>query len=160
MPQIIQVAAIAIATLGTGAATLGYMNPDISDYPIPEGDWARGHELDGRTFHTIDTVVETGEVITDELVFEDGMFQSVMCQAYCDFGWAEYRSKTIDGTLHFSGRTVCPDAPHTVVFYGTVVGDEIRFEGTWTTRRWYWTRQINVIGHGSTVPTDGPAASG
>ena len=160
MAQILQVAAIAVVTLGTGAATLTAMNGDVPDYSVPDGDWSRGSALDGRVFYTVDTIVETGEILTDELVFRDGTFQSVMCQAYCDFGWSDYQTKREGDVIHFTARTECPDAPHTVVFYGTVVGDEIRFEGTWTTRRWYWTHQINVTGLGSPTPPAGDGVSG
>jgi hypothetical protein len=81
-----------------------------------------------------------------------------MCQEYCDFGWSEYRTKEIDGTLHFTATTRCPDAPHTVVWYGTVTGEDVRFEATWTTRRWYWTYQIEATGAGSTTPAPEAAA--
>ena len=39
MPQLLQIAAIAAATFGTGAATLTVMNEDIPDLAVPEGDW-------------------------------------------------------------------------------------------------------------------------
>ena len=152
MPQILQVAAITLATVGTGAATLTVMNEDVPDFQVPAGDWAPGNELDGRVFYTTDTVIETGELLQDELVFRDGTFQSVMCQVYCDFGWSEYQTKIVDDVIHFTARTECPDAPHVVVFYGTVTGDEIEIEGSWTTRRWYWTHQITMTGFGSVTP--------
>ena len=160
MSQILQIAVIAIATLGTGAATLSVMKPDVPDMAVPEGAWEPGSALDGKVFYTTDTIVDTGEILKDELAFQDGTFQSVMCQAYCDFGWSDYQTKMVGGTLHFTARTVCPEAPHTVVFYGTVEGDDIRFEGTWTTRRWYWTHQINVVGEGSTRPPPDARVSG
>lgn len=160
MSQILQVAVIAIATLGTGAATLTVMKPDLPDMAIPEGDWSAGSALDGKTFYTTDTILETGEILKDELVFRDGTFQSVMCQAYCDFGWSDYQTKTIGETIHFTARTICPDAPHTVVFYGTVKGEDVQFEASWTTRRWYWTHQITAVGEGSTTPPPEAQVSG
>lgn len=148
MSQIVQIAVIALATLGTGAATMKVMNEDIPDLAVPKGDWSDGTTLDGRSFEVVGTIRSNGEVLTDELRFQDGTFQSVNCQEYCDFGWSEYRTKTVDGVLHFAATTVCPDAPHTVVWYGTVTGDEMTIEGTWTTRRWYWTHQIAFSGTG------------
>lgn len=160
MTTIAQVAAMAAIAVGTGAATLTVMNDDIADLVVPEGPWELGGALDGRVFYTTDRVKETEEVLKDELHFVDGRFQSAMCQVYCDFGWSEYRTWIEGDVIHFTTTTVCPDAPHTVVWYGTVTDDDISFEGTWTTRRWYWTRQLNVSGAGSVAPADGQAASG
>lgn len=160
MTPIAQAAAIAALALGTGAATVTVMNEDKPDLAVPEGPWEPGSALDGRVFYTVDTIAETGEVLTDELHFRDGRFQSAMCQEYCDFGWSEYQTWTEGDTIRFATTTTCPDAPHTVVWYGMVTGDEISFEGTWTTRRWYWTRQLNATGAGSTTPPDATAPSG
>jgi len=142
MPQIIQVAAIAVATLGTGAATMSVMNEDIPDLHVPEGAWVSSGALDGRAFEVYGHDVNSGAVLEDEIIFRDGAFQSVDCQNYCNFGWSDYQTKEIDGVIHFTATTVCPDAPHTVVFYGQVDGDAVTIQGTWTTRRWYWTNQI------------------
>lgn len=149
MAQIIQVAAIALATLGTGAATLSVMNEDIPDMKVPEGAWTSSGALDGRAFEIYGIDVESGAELEDALLFRDGMFQSVDCQNYCDFGWSDYKTKEIDGVIHFTVTTICPDAPHTVVFYGRVDGDQITLEGTWTTRRWYWTNQIVIEATGT-----------
>lgn len=129
-PRIIQVAAIAIASLGTGAATMSVMNKDIPDIAVPEGAWISSGALDGRAFEVYSRDVESGAVLEDELVFRDGTFQSFDCQNYCDFGWSDYQTKEIDGVLHFTATTICPDAPHTVVFYGQVDGDTITAKGT------------------------------
>lgn len=154
MPQIIQVAAIAIATLGTGAATMSVMNEDIPDLQVPEGAWVSAGALDGRAFTMVGTVTESGAVLEDELLFRDGTFQSVDCQNYCDFGWSDYQTKDIDGVIHFTATTRCPDAPHTVVWYGQIDGDAITLEATWTTRRWYWTNQIALEATGTATEFD------
>lgn len=152
--QIMQVAAIAMATLGTGAATMSVMNQDIPDMEVPEGPWTSSGTLDGRAFTVYGIDVGSGAVLEDELLFRDGAFQSVDCQNYCDFGWSEYQTKDIDGVIHFTTTTICPDAPHTVVFYGQVKGDTITLEGTWTTRRWYWTNQIVMEASGMATDFD------
>ena len=158
MPQIIQAAAIAVATLGTGAATMSAMNEDIPDLQVPEGAWVSSDALDGRAFtiHGID--VESGAVLEDELLFRDGTFQSLDCQNYCDFGWSDYQTKDIDGVIHFTATTLCPDAPHTVVWYGQVDGNMITLEATWTTRRWYWTNQIALEASGAATDFDAATA--
>ncbi|WP_425040572.1 hypothetical protein [Primorskyibacter sp. S187A] len=151
MPQILQVAAIAMATLGTGAATMTVMNEDIPDLKVPDGDWSQSGALDGRSFEVNGVDVASGAVLEDLIVFRNGTFQSVDCQNYCDFGWSEYQTKEIDGVIHFTARTICPDAPHTVVFYGQVDGDDVTLDGTWTTRRWYWTNQIALTATGTSA---------
>lgn len=160
MPQILQVAAISLATLGTGAATMTVMNPDISDFAVPEGNWSAGSLLDGKSFHIKGADTDSGEILTDELVFRDGTFQSVNCQTYCDFGWSSYETKVVDEAIHFTATTVCPDAPHTVVWYGTVSGDTVEISGTWTTRRWYWTHQIRFTAESAPSLTENENISG
>ncbi|WP_424973734.1 hypothetical protein [Dinoroseobacter sp. S124A] len=154
MTQIIQVAAIVLATAGTGAATMSVMNEDIPDLEVPEGAWGAPGALDGRAFTVRGIDMESGAVLEDELLFRDGTFQSADCQIYCDFGWSDYQTKEIDGVIHFTTTTLCPDAPHTVVWYGQVTGDTITFDVTWTTRRWYWTNQIVLEGSGTATDFD------
>ena len=160
MTQILQIAAISIATLGTGAATMSMINEDIPDLAVPAGDWKPGHELDGRSFEILGTDKVSGAVLDNRIMFRDGTFQSADCQNYCNFGWSDYQTKAIDGVIHFTARTICPDAPHTVVWYGRVIGDAVVLDGTWTTRRWYWTNQIAVTATGLGVPLAGDGASG
>lgn len=160
MTQIAQAAAVAVIALGTGAATVTVMKQDLPDITVPEGPWEPRGALDGRVFYTVDTIRETGEVVEDELHFVDGRFQSAMCQKYCDFGWSEYLTWLDGETIHFATTTRCPDAPHTVVWHGTVTGDNVRFEGTWTTARWYWTRRLNAVGKGTSVPPADAANAG
>jgi hypothetical protein len=152
MTPITQAATVAALALGTGAAAVTALNKDIPDLAVPEMPWSQSASLDGLTFYTEDIVAQTGEVLKDELVFRNGGFQSVMCQEYCDFGWTPYQTWTDGEVTHVTVTTRCPDAPHTVVWYARITGDRIAFEGTWTTRRWYWTHQLNVTGQGSTAP--------
>ncbi|GAB5445955.1 MAG: hypothetical protein Gyms2KO_08280 [Gymnodinialimonas sp.] len=154
MPQILQIAAIAAATLGTGAATLTVMNEDIPDLAVPEGDWAMTGALDGMTFEIYGEDPASGAIMEDEIIFRDGTFQSVDCENYCSFGWTEYQTVTVESVTHFTVTTLCPDAPHTVVWYGTVTGDAVEIDVSWTTRRWYWTNQIRVQAAGTLTPSE------
>ncbi len=154
MSQILQIAAIAAATLGTGAATLSVMNEDIPDLAVPEGDWTASGALDGITFQINGEDLSSGAELEDDIVFRDGMFQSADCEQYCNFGWSDYQTKEIDGVIHFTTTAICPDAPHTVVWYGTVTGDEVVVDVTWTTRRWYWTNQIPMRATGATTQSE------
>jgi len=154
MTQILQVLAIAAATVGTGAATLTVMNEDIPDLAVPEGPWTASRALDGKAFEIRGTDTASGAALENVISFRNGSFQSADCQEYCDFGWSEYRTKRTDGILHFTATTICPDAPHTVVWYGTVDGDTVTIDATWTTRRWYWTNQIAIEASGMAVDID------
>lgn len=158
MPQILHIAAIAVATFGTGAATLSVMNEDIPDLAVPEGDWKPTGALDGFAFRVSGEDLSSGAKLEDEIVFRNGTFQSVDCEEYCNFGWSDYQTKEIDGVIHFTTTAICPDAPHTVVWYGTVTGENVEIDVTWTTRRWYWTNQIPIEVDGTAIPFE--AASG
>lgn len=160
MTPLAQAAAVCAIVLGTGAATVTAIKGDVVEPVIPDAPWALSTALDGRTFYTVDIVQQTGEVLEDQLIFKDGTFQSAMCQKYCDFGWTPYQTWSEGDTVHFTATTTCPDAPHRVVWHGAVTGDDVSFEATWTTRRWYWTHQINAIGSGSVTPPAGEAPTG
>ncbi|WGH79650.1 hypothetical protein [Jannaschia ovalis] len=157
MPPVLYATVVAIFALGAGAATVSSLKDDIADLAVPDAPWQPGG-LDGRVFATSDVIHETDTVMEDELHFRNGRFQSARCQEYCDFGWSEYRTWQQDDVIHFTATTRCPDAPHTVVWLGTVTGDAIAFKGTWTTRRWYWTRQLNATGAGREASV--PVAAG
>ncbi|MEO9825538.1 MAG: hypothetical protein ABJF50_14060 [Paracoccaceae bacterium] len=154
MPQFLQIAAIAVATLGTGAATFSVMNEDMPDLAVPEGDWAATGALDGRTFKIFGDVPSRNAALEDDIIFRDGTFMSTDCEEYCNFGWTDYQTKEVDGVIHFTTTAICPDAPHTVVWYGTITGDEIALDVTWTTRRWYWTNQIAIRALGTAIPSE------
>ena len=154
MSQILQIAVIAAATFGTGAATLTVMNEDIPDLEVPAGAWSAQGALDGKTFSVQGTDLKSGAELSDRIHFRDGTFQSADCQEYCDFGWSDYQTKEVDGIIHFTATALCPDAPHTVVWYGTVLDGELSLDVTWTTRRWYWTSQIHVKAAGSVVHSE------
>jgi len=96
----------------------------------------------------------SGAVLENNISFRDGTFQSADCQEYCNFGWSDYQTREIDGVIHFTATTICPDAPHTVVWHGAVTDNAVVLDGTWTTRRWYWTNQIAVRATGTLTPPE------
>lgn len=145
MITILRTAAFAVAVLATGAAAVTALKSDIPDFAVPAGPWQAGSDLDGRAFHVTGTVLETGAAMPETVLsFVDGQFQSSRCQVACEFGWHEYQTFTEGERIHFTATTRCPEAPFTVVWYGTVVGDEAQIAGTWTVRRWYWTHQATI----------------
>lgn len=153
MKAALKAIALLLAVIAMGAATVALIKKDIPDLAIPDAPWETGTALDSDVYYTTDTIIESGDVVLDEFHFKDGTFQSAMCQIYCDFGWSEYKTWQEDETIHFYAVTRCPDAPHRVVFLGQVVNGQLTFTSTWTTRRWYWTHQINVKGYGTMTPT-------
>lgn len=161
MTPILQAAAAAVVAIGTGATAVTVMNEDVPDFAVPALAWQPGSTLDGRAFRMTGMVKESGAEMPETVFsFVDGRFQSSRCQVYCEFGWQEYRTWADGEVTHFTATTRCPDAPHTVVWYGILEDDDMRFEGTWTTRRWYWTRQINAVGEGVPVMPGAGATSG
>ena len=155
MTPIAQAAAIAALPLGTGAATVSVMSPDIPDMPVPQAAWAPGSALDGKSF-TLPAVPQPGDRDqTAVLHFRAGTFQSADCEEYCTFGWSDYQTWTEGEITHFTATARCPTEPHTVVWHGKVVGDDMTVAFSWTTRRWYWTHQITGAGTGTALP---PAA--
>ena len=115
MTPTLQIFAVGVLAIGAATGAVSIMSKDIPDLAVPEGPWQAGSALDGSVFYTVDRISGSDEVLRDELHFVDGRFQSSMCQEYCDFGWSEYETKEIDGTLHFTVTTRCPAAPHTTV---------------------------------------------
>lgn len=160
MTPITQAAAIACITLGTGAAAVSVLNPDVPDLTVPEADWSTGQALDGKSFFIQAELDNGAEGETDTLVFEDGRFMSMDCETYCNFGFSEYRTWIDGDAIHFTTVAKCPTAPHTVVWHGWIVDDQITVDMSWTTRRWYWTHQITGTGSGSLVPGGKDAVSG
>lgn len=154
MAKVLQIAAIVAATFGAGAATLTVMNEDIPDLAIPDGNWSATGALDGMAFEIYGEDLASGAVLEDEIIFRDGTFQSVDCEEYCNFGWTEYQTQEIDGVIHFTTTIICPDAPHTVVWLGTVSVGEVVIDATWTTRRWYWSNQIALRATGTQVASE------
>lgn len=166
MTPILQVLGLAAAVLGTGAATVSVMNSDVPDMAVPDADWAPSTALDGRAFSIVADLDTSDAPETDVLLFRDGQFQSTDCEDYCNFGWTDYQTwtETEAGAeiVHFTVTTRCPTAPHTVVWVGQVMGDEIEVEMSWTTRRWYWTHQIMGTATGQITEHDatGDAVTG
>ncbi|WP_424928857.1 hypothetical protein [Amaricoccus tamworthensis] len=158
MTPIPQAFAVGAIVIGAAIGAVSVMGRDIPDLAVPEGPWQASSALDGRVFYTVDRIADSDDVLHDELHFVDGRFQSAMCQKYCDFGWSDYQVKQVNGALQFTATTRCPHAPHTVVWYGTVDDDSLRFQGTWTTRRWYWTHQIYFEGRGTSTAPAGPVS--
>lgn len=73
----------------------------------------------------------------DILVFADGKFTSSMCFEY-GFTGGPYRAWTAGDLIHFSAETVSPTHGK-MNWKGTLQGDTMVVDYSWTKERWLWT---------------------
>ena len=76
---------------------------------------------------------------TDLLLFNDGMFVSKGCEQRCGYTAAEYQILAVGDHFEVISETPCLKSDATILWQGTVKGDEIEGSFTWTNKRWYWT---------------------
>lgn len=158
MTNVVYAAAAAVAVLlGGGTAAVTTMQSGIEEVTIPDLPYAPSTALDGRSFYIEAEIVGWDGTETDELMFRDGHFISLDCQEACDFGWTGYEAWEDGDTIHFTVTTNCSEAPHEVVWVGSVTGDTISADMVWTTRRWYWRHQI--VGTGGGPEIEAPEAT-
>jgi hypothetical protein len=91
---------------------------------------------------------------TDMLIFDNGMFVSKGCEARCGYTSAEYRIRAVGDQFEVISETPCLKSDATILWRGTVKGDEIEGTFTWTNRRWYWTFEKEFWFKGKLVKTD------
>ncbi|MEJ2234056.1 MAG: hypothetical protein P8X67_09020 [Syntrophobacterales bacterium] len=93
--------------------------------------------LDGKKF-----VGETGEKgkkvhHEDVLSFSDGKFTSSGCFQY-GFKDGPYTATVEGDSIHFQAETISPTHGK-MVWKGTLKGDTLNVDYTWTKERWLWT---------------------
>jgi len=126
--------AIAVGALVlAGAASAPATGEDAA--PAPRGSAV----LDGRTFTARAGPVGEPADVDDTLVFDDGLFLSEECERRCDYPASPYFAREREGVVEFLSETRCPGKDAELVWRGTVDGEKIRGEVTWTSSRWYWT---------------------
>lgn len=76
---------------------------------------------------------------TDLLAFNDGMFISKGCEKRCGYTAAEYQIRAVGDHFEVISETPCLKSDATIIWQGTVNGDEIEGTFTWVNKRWYWT---------------------
>ncbi len=91
---------------------------------------------------------------TDLLIFNNGMFVSKGCERRCGYTAAEYRMRAVGDHFEVISETPCLESDATILWRGTVKGDEIEGTFTWTNRRWYWTFEKEFWFKGKLVKTD------
>ena len=73
----------------------------------------------------------------DVLVFKDGQFTSSMCFEY-GFTGGPYTARAEGDLIHFEAETISPTHGK-MNWKGTLQGDTMEVEYSWTKERWLWT---------------------
>jgi hypothetical protein len=127
--------------------------PLAAQTPPPPDSGARG-ALDGAVFDSVLTVDQYDAPFIDRMTFARGMFYSEECQHACDFGWADYHSRSEGDATAFVIEMTCSDAPQSVRWEGRVIGDRIEGDVVWTVERFYWSVRRTGRFEGRLVATD------
>ena len=135
--------------------TIGYLSAaDI----VPTANKSSGTPqisiLEGKSFSGDLGLSDKPASATDLLVFDNGMFVSKGCEARCGYTAAEYQIRAIGDHFEVVSETPCLKSDATILWRGTVKGDEIEGTFTWTNRRWYWTFEKEFWFKGKLVKTD------
>ncbi len=98
---------------------------------------AAAHLLDGKSFKG--PTGEKGKKThhEDVLVFKDGQFTSSMCFEY-GFTGGPYTAWAEGDLIHFEAETISPTHGK-MNWKGTLQGDTMEVEYSWTKERWLWT---------------------
>lgn len=75
----------------------------------------------------------------DLFVFREGMFVSKECERRCGYAATPYWVRLEGNDVQFHAVAPCQKSDATMVWNGTVNGDEIEGTIAWTSKRWYWT---------------------
>ena len=89
---------------------------------------------------------------TDLVIFTEGQFISKNCQERCGFTSGDYWIRRTGNQLDVKALTPCLTADATILWEGTVNGDQIEGKFTWTNNRWYWTFEKEFWFKGTLVP--------
>jgi len=95
--------------------------------------------LDGKSFSGELGLLGKPASATDLLLFNDGMFISKGCEEKCGYTAAKFQVRAEEGSLIVKSETPCLKSDATIIWQGTVKGDEIEGTFTWINKRWYWT---------------------
>lgn len=95
--------------------------------------------LDGKSFKGELGPLGKPATATDILVFNDGMFISKGCEKRCGYTAAEYQIRVKGSYFEVVSETPCLKSDATILWKGTVKGNEIEGVFTWKNKRWYWS---------------------
>ena len=110
--------------------------------------------LEGKSFAGELGQIGKPAMAEDLLIFQDGMFVSEKCQKKCGYTAGPYWMRSTEDGVQVRAETPCLKSDATIVWNGTVKGDEIEGIFTWTSRRWYWTIEKEFWFNGKLVESD------
>lgn len=95
--------------------------------------------LDGKVFAGELGSVGKPALTQDLFEFREGMFVSKECERRCGYSAAPYWVRMEERDVRFRSEIPCEKSDATMVWTGTMKGDEIEGTIAWTSKRWYWT---------------------
>lgn len=110
--------------------------------------------LEGKSFQGEIGALGEAAHTTDLVIFQDGQFTSKNCQERCGYTSGDYWIRRDGNQLNVKALTPCLTADATILWEGSVTGDQIEGKFTWTNHRWYWTFQKEFWFKGKLVSTD------
>ena len=126
----------------SSSATQSQSNPRSIDF------------LEGKSFQGELGVLGEPAHATDLVIFQDGQFVSKNCQERCGYTSGDYWIRHDGNQLNIKALTLCLTADATILWEGSVTGDQIEGKFTWTNNRWYWTFEKEFWFKGKLVNTD------
>ena len=85
----------------------------------------------------------------DTFVFDKGLFLSKECERICNFPARPYFVRSKADGVEFISETRCPYKDSKIVWRGTVKDGKVRGTSTWTSERWYWTIERDLVFEGT-----------
>jgi len=156
-------AGLAVLLVG-GAATAILQIPSDADHAaatsrdviMEMSDPAGAGPLDGLRFDTEMGVQGKPADVVDYLQFGEGLFMSRECTDRCNYPPSAYLARSVEGGTEFIVEAYCPTKSTTMVWRGSVQGDDVSGTVTWTSKRWYWTttQVLEFKGHLSDQPAE------
>ena len=85
----------------------------------------------------------------DAFVFDKGLFVSTECERVCNFPARPYFVREKADGIEFISETSCPHKNSTIVWRGTFQDGKVKGTSTWTSKRWYWTIEKELVFEGT-----------
>jgi hypothetical protein len=114
--------------------------------------------LDGMTFRSELGPKGKPADVNDQLVFANGMFQSIECAKRCGYPPSPYYVRQVGEAIKFVSESHCEHKDATMVWEGTIENGVILGRIRWTAERWYWTVENEFWFEGTLE--DGPGLVG
>ena len=116
--------------------------------------------LEGKSFQGEIGALGEPAHATDLVIFQDGQFTSKRCQERCGYTSGDYWIRQDGDRLNIKALTPCLTADATILWEGSVTGNQIEGKFTWTNHRWYWTFEKEFWFKGRLVSTDSAQNTG